>query len=140
MVSTKWIAGLLMVSVCIGCSGGSKPETVQVKGKVTYNGSPVESGRITFQPSGGTDTRPASGSIEPGGLYQLSSFETGDGAKPGDYTVVVESFTGGPSPEEPDAKVTWLVPEKYSKPNQSGLTANVPADAKSPLVIDFDLE
>jgi hypothetical protein len=140
MVSIKWIAGLLAVSVCIGCSGGAKPETVPVKGKVTYQGSPVESGRITFQPKAGGESRPASGSIEPGGLYQLSSFETGDGAKPGDYTVVVDSFTGGPSPEEPNAKTTWLVPEKYSKPNQSGLTANIPADAKPPVEIDFDLE
>lgn len=140
MVSIKWIAAILAVSVGIGCSGGAKPETLPVKGKVTYKGSPVESGRITFQPKGTTETRPASGTIEPGGLYQLSSFESGDGAKPGEYTVVIESFTGGPSPEEPNAKQTWLVPEKYSKPNQSGLTANVPADAKPPVEINFDLE
>ena len=53
-------AGLVLSSGC----GSSLPKTAPVGGRVTYNGKPVVSGTIVFQPAQG---RPAMGDIQPDG-------------------------------------------------------------------------
>lgn len=124
-----------------GCDD-NRPTTVAVEGKVTLDGQPVSEGTITFQPSEpaeGYPSRPAVGILAADGTYRLSTFEGEDGVVPGTYEVAVVSFSGGPSPEEPDATEVWNIPKRYGIPGQSGLTASVPADHRGPLTIDFDL-
>jgi hypothetical protein len=122
---------------------------------VTQAGAPVTGGKILFYPESG---RMALGEIGPDGRYTLTTFRSGDGALVGSHRVAIESTRVGPgSLETPKTigeeaersrntgpggkvlvagKVEWLVPEKYSRPETSGLTATV---GSAPNEIDFDL-
>lgn len=128
-----------------GCSGDSGPQRTRVSGKVTHNGQPLSGGFIQFlpaNPSAGSSSsglRPATAPIGGDGSYTLGTFGAGDGVLPGEYKVAVNTRTSDISPEEPDAPQAWAAPEKYGDPNQSGLTATVPADGKA-ITLDFDLE
>ncbi len=62
---------LLLCSVGIGCGG-----TITVSGDVTYDGVPVENGRIDFIPVDGKGTS-ASGSIK-AGKYKVTSAAAGE--------------------------------------------------------------
>ena len=151
--TSKVLVAILAVSAALaagGCGPGL-PETAPVQGTVTYDGKPVTQGKIAFFPETG---RPASGQIQPDGTYTLTTFSTDDGALLGKHVVTIESMTstGGEQPKsfeqemaraldptkrppgQPVAK--WLVPERYSNRNTSGLTAEV-APGKNTL--DFNL-
>lgn len=137
-----WIAALC-ASAWLGC-GPTRPETAPVAGRVTFQGKPVAEGMITFLPEHG---RPAIGAIGPDGGYRLTTFETGDGAPPGKYTVTIEArrVTAPPAPKNMKdevnlplgrTKVEWLVPERYARPDTSPLKAEVVRGANT---IDFNL-
>jgi hypothetical protein len=138
VLCTAWLLA------CPGCwQSKSVPETIRVHGKVTYQGKPVTTGRIVFQPVGVAQRgllRPATGVLQPDGSYELSTFAQGDGAVPGRFGVGIVSTEGGPTPENMGAPVIWLVPRKYSSHTSSGLTAAIPADAPGPLEFTFDLK
>lgn len=133
----------------IGC-GGSRSDMVPVSGKVTYEGKVVTEGTITFYPVAGG--RPSTGPIGSDGNYKLSSVEPGDGAMLGDHKVAIEArkvVSSGPViktfedelsqdgslPKAP--KIIWLVPETYSTPDTSDLTATVKDETNK---INFDIE
>jgi hypothetical protein len=42
----------LILATVVGCGQGNKPKYANVKGKVTYNGNPIEKGQITFAVDG----------------------------------------------------------------------------------------
>lgn len=125
-----------------GCGGEKPPPTVPVKGVVTFNETPLESGVVTFQPVKGEAElqRPAIGEIGPGGSYELGTFETGDGALPGKYQVIVVSYANEPTIEEyaQGAKREFAIPEKYTNALTSGLTKEIPAEAPEG-GIEFDI-
>lgn len=52
--------------VCAGCGSGSAVELTAVRGKVTFNGEPIESGQITFTPAEGISSGAAAGEIKAG--------------------------------------------------------------------------
>ena len=142
---TAWMLALSISALTLlaGCLGSSAPKTINVQGKVTYQDQPVTLGYVSFvpvEPAEGYPSRPASGTINPDGTYQLSSFGENDGAVPGKYQVAIVSKTGGPTPEEPDAPEEWAIPKKYGNPAESGLTATIPADARGPLELNLALE
>jgi hypothetical protein len=146
------VAAWLAAACGGGCGGG--PQLAPVTGRVTYAGKPVKEGRITFYPESG---RMALGTISDG-VYTLTTFRPGDGALVGSHKVAIHATRVGPSSlaapanAEEEArlsrrggpgvrvivpgKVEWLVPEKYSEPATSGLTAEV---KRGPNDIDFDL-
>ncbi len=124
-----------------GCGEGI-PDTVRVRGRVTYQGKPLSQGTITFHPAappGEQLYRPAVGVLAEDGTYQLQTFRHGDGIMPGEYAVVIEGDEGGPTAEDPDRPQKWLIPHKYGNPATSNLTAIIPADASGRLQFDFDL-
>jgi major membrane immunogen (membrane-anchored lipoprotein) len=147
--------GVAASVVVLGCGDDSGLATrYKVSGKVTYKGTPVEQGGITFEPVKPPvpEGRHASGTIKDG-HYSLTTAVEGDGALPGDYKVVIISTnvnmaglaakTGGLA-HQGDADYQKeiknsksLVPTKYSKAESSGLTATVKSSANS---IDFDLK
>ncbi len=133
-------AGLILLAGC----GPSRPATAPVHGRVTYQGKPVVEGTIIFQPVKG---RQSIGEIAPDGGYVLTTFEPGDGALLGRHKVTIEArrisqtLAGDDLDEEGSAGygppvVTWLVPEKYSRPDSSPLTAEVKEGENT---FDFDL-
>lgn len=132
------VAGLLMASLG-GCSGTDPdlPKLAKVSGKVTYNGKPVTKGSVIFTPVAG-DKGDASGQVATGqigadGSYELTTFNTGDGAVIGQHTVTIEAPSEDINklnqPKE-DGTIAYIlpkpaVPEKYTKPSSSPLKQTV---------------
>jgi hypothetical protein len=136
----SWLLPCVFCLLACGC-GESLPQTIPVHGRVTWQGKPLATGTVTFEPvekGEAKPLRPPLGSIGPDGTYQLSTFRTHDGAMPGEYVVLIHSST--PPPMEstaPPAKS--LIPHKYGSAATSGLSATVPADADGPIELNFDL-
>ena len=72
----------------VGCGSG-RPATVPVEGTLTWedNGKPVAGANVRFVPTDGG--REAYGYTGKDGEYSLSSFTQGDGAIPGEHSVIV---------------------------------------------------
>jgi len=165
MNKTVWgslLAVVLLASMlalgCPGQQGGDRPSTSPVSGTVTYDGQPVDGATVAFQSADGS--RSAVGVTDAGGKYTLTTFESGDGAVPGEYQVKIFKYeveaTEGPggeidmdSPEyvppeiagegatEDSGEPENLLPEKYNDPTTSGLTATV---SEGENTLDFPLE
>ena len=147
-----------------GCSGSgvgaeARQPTYQVTGKVTLNGAPVPNAMVSFSPKGKQPV--ATGRSGADGTYTVTTYDAGDGAVAGDYVVLVTksaaaptASAGGHDPNNiPDGEAMHaaqsgaggasngagsLLPEKYSRPDQSDLFAKV--EAKSENVINFELK
>jgi hypothetical protein len=120
-----------MVLAAAGCQRG--PRIVPVSGKITLDGQPVKDAAVMFMLNPGG--RIATGVTDAAGRYSLSTHPTGNGAFEGNHTVTVslyrdESSPGTNTPEGAVSgsslvKIVWIVPEKFSQPAASGLTATV---------------
>lgn len=103
MMNKKSLPMLLLClagTTFVGCGGGGAEEltTVAVKGTVTFNGESKTSGQVTFTPvrEGKDEERPTViGTIGSDGTFTLTTYEEGDGAAPGDYTVELGGGGGG---------------------------------------------
>ena len=71
------------------------------------------------------------------GTFKASTFDLNDGLVPGTFQVTIESWESEPA--ESPTPVKSLVPDKYRQSNQSGLTLEVPKDAKKPVEFNFDV-
>ena len=97
-------AGLGLVCSLGGCSSDpNMPKLGKVSGKVTYKGKPLDAGRVVFTPAtgkGGETGQDATGEIDSDGTYEMTTFNTGDGAILGQHivTVVVGRRARCPSP------------------------------------------
>ena len=123
--------GLLAQTGC-GEKSTSPVPLKTVTGTVTFNGSPLPQGTITFMPVAGSTS--ATGEIKDG-KYTLSTFKPGDGAPAGDYKVAVQAWKAIP---EMGQEGDPLIPKKYFGSNQSTLTAKV--TDQSPQTLDFTLQ
>ena len=123
----KHLSFLIIVTILfVGCGQG-----VSVTGKVTFSdGQPLTVGEVVFQ----TDTRMASGRIQPNGSYKLSSTTENDGVPPGKYGVkIVGSYdtshipadTLPPMPSANAPQPIPLIDPKFEKTETSGLTCEV---------------
>ncbi len=127
---------LLVFSLAIAGCGDKGPQLVEVSGKVSYQGSPVTQGTIHLGPAEGSPgTRPGVGNIDSTGHYTIRSLPGRDGIAPGNYLVTIQSYTGS----HLEGNVKYLVPQKYTDAEKSGLVLEVPADSKR-LKQDFPLE
>jgi len=122
----------LALFLLVGCGGNR----AAVKGKVTFNGEPVESGNIAFVPAG--DGPRASGEIS-GGTY---SIDADHGPGPGKHKVEVywNKKTGKKVGTPGDTEVKMdetrqIIPFKFNA--QSELTADVKSGSNT---FDFDLK
>lgn len=149
-----WLAVVLFVSIltlgCAGQQGGDRPKTVPVTGTVTHNGQPVEGATVAFQGAGGSQG--AIGVTDAGGKYKLTTFQSGDGAVPGEYRVKIVKYkvetTQAADENSPDyvppvegeeaAPPENLLPANYADPTTSGLTATVTESGNNNF--DFPLE
>lgn len=79
--------------VCSGCGAEDRIEVYPVEGQVLVGGQPAAGALVIFhpsdsQPEGFPAARPR-GSVDAEGHFSLTTFETGDGAPVGNYTVTV---------------------------------------------------
>jgi hypothetical protein len=126
------VSGLLAVALAAGCGGG-KPGPVPVKGVLKVDGQPVAGAVVVFQPRdpGGKE---AYGTTDASGAFKMTTDSPGDGALPGQYKVVIQPPAEGGAtpfddpnrPARPKAAGGPKVPEKFTRPDQSPLTQDVP--------------
>ncbi|MDC0935389.1 hypothetical protein OAS39_03805 [Pirellulales bacterium] len=135
---------VIVLSALVSGCGDAIP-TVPVQGRVMWQGKPLTDGTVVFQPreiAKGLPRRPATGQVGKDGSYQLTSFEKGDGAVPGEYLVTIFSYSSEPSDSDDDLNVgryVWAIPERFGDPSRSGLTATV-ADGADVEECNFDLK
>ena len=92
------VAGLGLVYHLSGCSADpNMPKLGKVSGKVTYQGKPLDAGRVVFTPvagKGGAADQSATGEINSDGTYEMTTYNTGDGAVLGQLIVTVVDQQG----------------------------------------------
>jgi hypothetical protein len=89
---------LLLLLGCLvsgGCSDSDRPATAPVQGVVTFQGKPVAGASVSFLCPGAP--RPAIGTTDENGKYQLTTFTENDGAILGDHVVTVEMLSTQPA-------------------------------------------
>ncbi|MCA9049309.1 MAG: carboxypeptidase regulatory-like domain-containing protein [Planctomycetaceae bacterium] len=147
---------LVVFSLLAGCGGGgaAPPAPVfPVSGVVTYKGKPLSGADVTF--SSEAANRSAFGRTDDQGRYRLTTFSSNDGAVEGKQSVMISKFVApvaavpepgveseqyippGYGPEEKKPETKPEIPEKYSKPETSGLIAVV--NSPGPNEINFEL-
>ena len=108
---------LLLISVvCVAGCGGSdlkELEVAYVEGKVTLDGTALDSGRIFFYPTS-DDTRsgvigkPAQGIVASDGSYELTTYHSGDGAVVGTHRVTVMEESKETAPDADTKQIGFL--------------------------------
>lgn len=139
MATCQRILSLLSVLCLIGC-GSSGPQQAALSGSVTYDGTPVADGRITFIPTAGTKGVSA-GDVIKDGKYSIPADK---GPTYGKYRVEIKwsKKTGKQiemgSPAPPGTKVDEVVeaiPTKYNTESTLEKEINSPKQT-----IDFKLD
>lgn len=114
--------GLALISA--GCGSGDRPPLGYVAGKVSVNGEPLSGAIVTFMPESG---RPAVGTTDETGFYEIQYVQGVKGCKVGPNWVMFAVPTGG--------NVSQPIPAKYQ--SKSDLQAEVKSGKNT---FDFDLE
>jgi hypothetical protein len=122
----------LVICLLSGCSGPDRPQLVPVSGMVTLDGQPVEGATVTFTPTGG---RMAIAVTDAAGKFQLTTYDTNDGALIGEHRVTVakiqttgvtvdaSGLSGTVDPAQ--IKQVHALPQAYSVAETSGLVQKV---------------
>ena len=143
--------GLLLLCLSVwGCGGGTdpnlanRPAVVPAEGVVNFKGAPLEGATVIFSPTAG-GANGASASTDADGKFVLSAFPPDTGAVPGSYQVAITKMSiadtaASPASHDAEGPVATpkpLIPERYSNPASSGLTAEIPASGKQDLKFDL---
>jgi len=92
----RWIAALLVVVVSFSGCGPRGPQRFQLEGTVTFDGKPVPSGAIRFEPdSTKGNTGPVGYTAIKDGRYTTAM----EGSKGSLKGPIVAFLTGGPAPD-----------------------------------------
>lgn len=142
---------LVLTMVIAGCSDGSTasgPRPVPAAGMLTYNATAVPDATISLIPNDPSQPGAVARS-DSTGAFKLTTGDRGEGAMPGDYKVSVTAivYEGGENPgsvEEgnynPNAKPAtpkYIVPQKFSNPETSGLTLTIPPEGTTDIKLDL---
>jgi len=122
------ISAVVLVSL-VGCGGRSLGK---VSGVVTYKGKPLEGASVMFIAK---DARPAQGTTDASGRYELTTSDLGDGAAAGEHTVIIsKTEIVPPHQRSKDAKgrqgegyeeTRETLPAKYTRLMDTPLKATV---------------
>jgi len=120
----------LLSVATLGCGGESRVSVVPVSGKVTFQGTAPAGAQVVLHPvtrSDETSVAP-SGTVKEDGSFQISAYDQGDGAPPGEYVATVQWFRlvaeEGGSGRGPN-----VLPVKYASPETSPVKVTVNSDA-----------
>jgi hypothetical protein len=130
LVVVAALCGSLFVT---GCTGGNGPPTHTVKGTVTFQGTPVEEGLITFEDA--TQGRAGTSELGNGGAYRMELPDGNYAVCVAPPTIITPDTANSPGGEE--YKAVANIPEKYWNFASSNLSAQV---SKSSPSHDFDLK
>ena len=136
---------LVLATLSSGCGGGSSggPPIAPVDGVVIVDGKPKAGLNVTFHPEGGG--RPATALTNADGSFEMTTFNTGDGAIVGKHSVSISAGSGEedasppmpgfPGHEEWLKKQREMIDPKYGDPKTSGFTFTVPEGGLSDVEI-----
>ncbi len=149
------LATCAVASIGCSPSGKTTIATEYVEGVVTLDGDPVADATVTFMPVNAEEGVSATGLTDANGVYKLTATPGGDEAgEPGAGTVAGEYYVGvvkttvpeieeeettsdeaaeggGATTDEEvyddtsDDGITYVVPEKYNNPKESGIKKTV---------------
>jgi hypothetical protein len=123
-----------LLATLAGCSqpDDGRIEVYPVTGKVTVNGAPAAGAEVVFYGATpelkGPNVAPPEGMTDENGEFQLRTYDADDGAPAGTFNVSV--IWPEPIPEGVDTEMYQpqdRLKGKYTDPNASGLTVEVPA-------------
>jgi hypothetical protein len=119
----QWM--VVMLAACLLAAGcGRRVPLVPVTGRVTLDGKPLEFGAVMVQPKAGPA---AQARINPDGTFRLGTFKAEDGAIPGPATIRVICRKDITQPGGEMVYGPSLIPERYSRFDTSGITAEIAA-------------
>jgi Carboxypeptidase regulatory-like domain len=133
-----------------GCSSdnstSSRPRVVPVSGRVLANGQPLVGAHVTF--TNMQANRSAYAKTDAEGKFTLTTFKPNDGAVPGKQQISVSKLESlNPANAGVDRSTTtnaapsparrWLIPRHYGDIKTSGLTADIPEEGMSDLVVEL---
>ncbi len=119
-----------------GVYEANRKPTQRVAGKVFFEGTPATDAQVIFHlisADGKSFTRVADALVEPDGTFNLTTYTANDGAPIGDYAVTVTRRV--PPWDEQGKPGRNQLPERYARPQSSGLRAKVTEGAN-----DFTFE
>ena len=125
----------------VGCGSGSTDGISRygVSGSVTFNGKPLETGSISFDPDGGSANPTSGGSLIQSGSY---SIEQATGLTSGTYRVAIRSGGDSAAPKDEAPGPPARKPSKEPIPAQYNSKSTLKVEVKdsgSPR-FDFDLK
>jgi hypothetical protein len=145
------ILGPAMLLAVAGCGPNvtPRPTTAPVSGTVKYQGKAVEGATVSFMAAG--SPRVASGVTNADGAFQLTTFDTNDGAVAGEHSVTIvkadPKASGKPTTELSPTDLTQMtpaavqtesqIPAKYQNAETSGLKRTVVEGEEN--VFNFEL-
>lgn len=150
-MSRSAIALILTLALhSLGCDSDPGPvatdePSVPASGVVTFKGQPLAGYQVVLMPEG--DRRPAMGVTDSEGKFTLGTNSPGDGAPAGKSKVAI--VWAGPETtvdavdqsaiDDPSKmpKPSVVIPEKFSNPETSELTAEVPEAGTSELKFEL---
>lgn len=107
-----------------------KPDLAPARGRITYNGKPMETGYVTTQPAS-SFADPAIGALKADGEFELVT-NGRPGAAIGEHRLAVMALTNDFPPKQ-------LVPARYGDTRTTPLTITVTSDGAEN-VFEFDLK
>lgn len=128
-----YLAMLLLLGTTLGCSDGvAYPETAPIKGVVSYKDQPLADANVSFIPESG---RPATGTTNGQGEFELTTFRPGDGAVLGEHRVLIEKSSQ--TSTDLYAEVKLAVPKVYTQLKSTPLRQVVTKEGDSNVRIDL---
>jgi hypothetical protein len=133
---SQWAISLpmtLAIVTIIGCSqrDDGRMQVYPVSGKVTVGGQPATGAKVVLYGATpelkGAGTIPPEGTTDENGAFALRSYEPEDGAPAGKFIVTI--LWPEPIPEGVDEEMFQpkdRLKDRYSNPETSGLTAEIP--------------
>ena len=117
----------LLIGGPMGCDRGL--ELIPVTGEVRLDGKPLDGCSVIFSPVAGGPS--ASGSTDAKGRFELRCVNR-LGAVPGEHRVAiaknVSTLVSDPTGAHSEMRVEWFTPQRYSRPDTSGIQKNVSSD------------
>lgn len=142
------------VIICAGCGqtndpwSAKRPKVVPAEGIVKYSGDPLVGATVVFSPVGETGVA-ALAITGADGRFQLMAFPPKKGAVPGQYKVAVTKLEKQPATkpapsaegkhdELPTPPPRHLIFERYSDPEKSGLSQDIPPEGRTDISITIN--
>lgn len=123
------------IALCLSGCGSRSNGLTEVSGLITYNGTPLKEGFVSFVPMRDSGSS-VSGTIGPDGRYELLQSRSVKGIAPGEYQIRIESWETPPGMG--GGKPKHAMPEKYYLVNTSPLRATIGTEAAQ--TVDLVLE